>query len=444
MLAASPSSATDTIFACASSAALAERLVVRISGSRALEVAEALGVPPARERICVDVVLSIRGRWSARLPLPARVLLFPGPRSYTGEDSIELHLPSSPGIAALVTDELTARGLRAAGPGEFTRRAFESGRIGLAQAEAVCDLIQATDAEELRRATAMLADGVDEERAVLRASLLDLVAVLESGLDFTEDETGAVEDDAWLPQLEELVARARRLQAIDGGASRARLPSFVLAGPPNAGKTTLWNALRTDACSGAEDGIVADLAGTTRDVRWARVDAGDDAIRIGDSPGQGSDAPGGHALELEILRTEIAQADGFVWVQAAAEAVDVPRALGVPALVVASKAELDAAVAPPGALRVSARTGEGVDALRAALTRLGAGGGERQASAASRRRALADATEALEAALAQRAVGHELVVAELRVAAAALAPEDAGAVPEDLLDRIFGRFCLGK
>ncbi|MCB9882877.1 MAG: 50S ribosome-binding GTPase [Planctomycetes bacterium] len=464
---------TDTIFALATPSVAADRGAFRISGNRAFEVVASIvrGDLP-RERRVLDIDLELPGKWSSCVVLPARLLLFPAPGSYTGEDVVEVHTIISPSIAELLEDVLLGRGLRPAGPGEFTRRAFEHEKLDLRQAEAVLAVIQAEDEAELVRATRLL-QGTDENYgSAWREELVDLIALLESGLDFEEGETGAVDAVQWVPRLEGLVDRMEQLLAEDLRMERSSLPSFVLVGPPNAGKTSLWNALRrldgpADVASlervGADNddaiGLVSPLAGTTRDVRWARVSS----VRIGDAPGRDGEGPKpsvGDGLppgddELAILTHEIEQSDGYVHVLPLAivaaraggdEFTGAPLAgIGAPVLRIATQSDL-AGAAPqvlPGWLSCSAITGEGLREVRDALDGL-AVRARAKVSAHDLQVRVQVAIEALRRALDGREHGDEVVVAELAEAVAALAPSDAASVPEELLDRIFARFCLGK
>lgn len=443
--------ASDTVFALASAPTRGERGVFRLSGPSAFATIDALaGRPVARARCVADIELLLEGAWSSSVVLPARLLLFPAPASYTGEDVVEMHVLSSPPLFDLVHENLRRRGLRPASPGEFTRRAFEHGKLDLTQAEAVLALIRAEDDDALRRASRSLRESVDLERESVREAIVELLALLESGLDFSEGETGSVEDAAWVPRLEALLVRLDQMAAIEAVPERAGLPSYVLLGPPNAGKTSLWNALRRlrpgSTPREVEEGLVSTLAGTTRDLRWADFSA----YRLGDAPGRadwgGAASPVGKATddELAMLASEVARADAWIWVIPAAALSEPPAPLGRPSLRVASQCDLaPAARVPPGWISCSTRTGEGLDAVLEALVGLGSRAPFAARSTDLRER-LREASGAVARALEMRESGHEIVVAELTVAVAALAPSDATEVPEELLDRIFARFCLGK
>ncbi len=449
---------SDTIYALASAPIAAERGVFRISGPRAFEVAAALAqLSFDKERRVVDVDLHLPGKWASHVVLPARVLFFRGPKSYTGEDVVEVHTMVSPSIVELVEEVFESMGLRAAGAGEFTRRAFENGKLALDQAEAVLALIRAEDDDAIARATRRLRSGNDDEADAWRSELVDILALLESGLDFEEAETGSVEVELWLPGLLRIAARIEDFVGEARPRSRAGLPSFVLVGPPNAGKTSLWNALRcmtadadrsdiADKVASVDDGLVSPLAGTTRDVRWARLSS----IRLGDAPGR--DAPGRDASSTDddegaILRHELQEADGYILVVPVTRVASLgePRdALGPPALCVVSQRDLDpSAEIPESAIACSAKTGQGLEAVLDALQRLGARPHSRLGTALLEARARA-ALQCVLRAIEVRDLGDEVVVAELANAIASLAPSDAAAVPEELLDRIFASFCLGK
>ncbi|MEO0651384.1 MAG: GTPase, partial [Planctomycetota bacterium] len=269
----------DTIVAIASAPGAAERGIVRLSGDRTREVVGARleGDFPRRRG-----AHAVRLR-DARGVQPARLLWMPGPRSYTREDTAELHLPGNPHLLAAALEALLAAGARRAEPGEFTRRAFENGRLDLTRAEGVLELVEARNEDERRAAIALLEGGLSRRVGALREALDDVRALCEATLDFDEADTGHV-------PTEEL-ARALEAASSDLGAAlayerarppRAGLPRVMLVGAPNAGKSTLFNALRPE---GSVPAIVSDLAGTTRDPLRVEADLPGGRIELFDLAG---------------------------------------------------------------------------------------------------------------------------------------------------------------
>ena len=447
----------DSIYALSSPQGLGERGVVRISGARAFEVASRLvGGPLPRERAALRRRLLLSG--NPRGPvLPAMLLCFPGPASFTGEDVVELHTLSSPSILALLGERLVELGLRRAWPGEFSRRAFTNHKIDLSQAEAIMALIRARDGREMTLAGAAMREGAGAASLRLREGLLDLLGLLEAGMDFEEGETGGVEPGEWVPLLEEL---RRRLRSIEPGSNlleeRFSLPSILVVGPPNAGKTSLCNAL-ADPGERMALGLVADLEGTTRDVRWLVCGGG--AYRLGDSPGrvpgleEGEDLAEdeGLAQEGRILERELRVSDAWIWVSPRNRPIPPPRIYGAPLCWVLTKADLGPPPDPQashssGALLLSVREGKGLEALEERLKGVGRSQAFEEEWSALLGGRLVAAGEALDRALAlaREDLPVEMVASELQEAIACLQPEAEGSIPEELLDRIFSSFCLGK
>jgi tRNA modification GTPase len=405
----------DTILAPATAPGGGLRSVVRLSGPRALDLA--------------------RGRDGA--------LLLPGPRTYTREDMAEIHLPGSPPLVRALVDELAALGARPARPGEFTLRAFLNGRLDLVRAEAVERLVAAEGEAERRAALDLLGGAFSRRLGRLESDLLDLCADLEASIDF-------VDQDVEILPAAEARERARRLlrdlerlraeAATEGGG--AERPLVVLYGEPNAGKSTLFNAL-----AGAS-AIVSDSPGTTRDALEAELDL-DGPVRLVDTAGDRESA----GVEAEAVRRSRALLEGADLVLlctppggGAGLRERIPA--GIPVLELATKADLDPVPdASARGLRVSARRGEGLEALRGELARRlrGSRGPGARFQLSSRQRALlGEAGAALERALGGEIPGPEFMSADLRGAAAALGGLSGRDVDDALLDRIFGRFCLGK
>ncbi|QDU67065.1 tRNA modification GTPase MnmE [Planctomycetes bacterium Pla86] len=395
----------------------------------------------------------------------------PGPASYTREDVCELHLPGSVPLLERALDALLRAGARRAEPGEFTRRAFHSGRLDLTRAEGVLELVRARSEDERRAATALLGGGLGERVASLRDNLDGLRALCEASLDFDESDTGHVDVEELLAVGER--ARGALTEALgweQARPPRAGLPRVALVGAPNAGKSSLFNRLGRGAAA-----IVSDLAGTTRDAlqaRWGLDPDGGGDVELLDLAGlDRRDARGEDPVPRgaqDLARRFVASADLVLWVVdgsradaggLAAESEDLP--VGADVLVVWNQIDrIDGAAEPAPALAavlgprprvaVSAATGVGIEALREAARRAVASrppaGSLARELAGRHRIALERGLEALGDALALLEAGGELdlVAGEMRRAVAALDEISGRTSPEDLLDRIFARFCIGK
>lgn len=459
----------DTIAAISSAVGQAARIIVRTSGERSVELARGVGVPAgAPAGSAARHILAFAG-----LRVSAWVYVFRSPHSYTGEDLVEFHLPGNPVLARLLTEELLRGGARPAEAGEFTARAYFNGRIDLTAAEGVAATIAATGERELAAARQLLAGELARRLAPAMDLLADTLALLEVGIDFTEEDVtflsaGQVRErvDRADAMLASLLAESARFERL------AHEPQVVLVGRPNAGKSTLLNAL-----AGRERAVVSPVAGTTRDVLSAEVALRRGVVHLVDVAGLEDE----HALapddqierqmRSQALRA-IESADVLVLVEDATDSrprLHPPRA---PALIVRSKAELeDRAVNPhprplpayrerekaaggpqpaaavPHAL-VSAVTGEGMDELRSRLDTLCFGDAASGASLAlnvRHVRAIEDARAALRRTLDQLPWGRaEFLALELREALDALGAVLGRVTPDELLGRIFAGFCIGK
>lgn len=387
------------------------------------------------------------------ISLPVDLWFWPNRRSYAGQPTVEIHTIGSPPILDAIVQDLVGRGARLAQPGEFTLRAFLSGKIDLVQAEAVLGVIDADTTERLQQALNQLSGGVSHRIQQLREELLIDLADLEAGLDFVDEDIEFVDRDAMSARLRAAVEwlQALRQQTDDRGRTTGRR-QVVLAGLPNAGKSTLFNAL-----AGRDAAVVSSQAGTTRDWLTAELSIDGLAIDLIDTAGW-EDSHDPIALQAQSARDERGRfADLVLWCTArdAATAEDDRRyaetASRNPSIVrVSTKSDRAAAPSPPG-LPVSAATGAGLDELRqhirCVLESADGQRGELLTSTLARCRGSLDAaSEALERALGLSvdAAGEELVALELRRGLDALG-EIAGAVyTDDLLDRIFSRFCIGK
>lgn len=424
----------STIFALSSGAPPAGVGVIRVSGSEAGAALRALaGRLPAPRRASLAKL-----RDSAGSPLDeALVLWFPGPATATGEDLAEFHCHGGRAVIAAVETALAALpGLRRAEPGEFTRRAFANGRIDLAEAEGLGDLLSAET--ELQRAAALANAGGALSRQVeaWRETVLGLSAEVEGVLDFSDEE-----DSADLPECFtwNIAALADALGAWLARPRSERLGEgfrVVLAGPPNAGKSTLFNALVE-----SEAAITSPIAGTTRDVIERSVAIAGVPFTFVDTAGLRGreEAEAIEAIGIARAEAELARADLVLWLG--------PERAGPPgAWEIAAQADR-ADVAPKAAARftLSAATGEGVAALKSALVEAARGVLPKPGEAALNARQHARLSEAVEALAAAATLADPLLVAEeLRRARLAFDRLIGRATTEDMLDTLFGRFCIGK
>jgi tRNA modification GTPase len=456
----------DTIFALSSGRPPAAIAVVRISGPGSGVALEKLigRVPEPRKA----ALARIRDPATGELIDEALALWFPGPRSETGEDTAELQLHGGRAVVAAVLEVLgKLDGFRLAEPGEFTRRAFENGQLDLTQVEALADLIFAETQAQRRQAFQQLRGLLGGRAETWRQQVIDAQALVEAGIDFSDE--GDVPID--------LVARAMDIvrplaseiaQAVAGATRGERLREglwVAIAGPPNAGKSTLLNRIAR-----REAAIVSPHAGTTRDVIEVHLDLDGYPVNLLDTAGvrETSDDP----VEREGIRRAreaAGRADLVLWVVDAADADALAQstvaqellAAGAARWIVVNKIDLIGAQAVPkpkagvvsrdGVHCVSATSGEGLDALIASVTRFAAGFFTPEPALVTRQRQhsiLLEVTEALEGAcgLAENGagVGEELVAEQLRRAAIGLGKLTGRVDVEEILDVIFRDFCVGK
>jgi tRNA modification GTPase len=442
---------TDTIAAIASPTGPGLRGMVRVTGPEAWAVV--LGLfeedeprdPPTKAERRVG---RLRVEGLAR-PLAVAVSLWPGDRTYTGQPLLEIHAPGSPPLLRLILSACLSRGARLAEPGEFTLRAFLSGRIDLTQSEAVLGVIDASTPAQLDEALKQLAGGLASPIRALRDRLADVLAHLEANLDFAEEpDVDPLGIEALAASLDEAAAEVQSLA--DRLRSRERpegRPRVVLNGPPNAGKSRLFNALL-----GLDRAIVSPVAGTTRDYLEAPCDCDGLLVDLVDTAGlehaaspieaQAQAAREGQAGLADLLLDCLAS-DSAVVEETRAQ-TDRPR------LLIWTKADASTTPAPPGRIPTSAATGAGLGFLKrriAATLRSKSLEGDRVAGTAARcgeslaraGKSLADAAETL-----RMGGGDELVAVDLRQGLDDLGRVVGAVVTDDLLDRIFRRFCIGK
>ncbi len=435
----------DTIFAVASGLGRAGIAVIRLSGPEcrgALE--EMLGgrVPEPRRAS----LRRLRDPASGEVLDQALVLWFPGPRSFTGEDQAELHIHGGTAVRAAVLAALAdLPGLRPAEPGEFTRRAFLSGRMDLSAVEGLADLIDAETEAQRRQAFRQLEGALAGKVAGWRDRLADALALAEAGLDFTDEAD--VSEGAHFEA--EAIFHAVRLE-VEADLARAgqgeRLREgfvVVIAGPPNAGKSTLLNALAR-----REVAIVSPHAGTTRDSIEVRCDLGGLPVTFVDTAGLREATDPVEREGIARTRQRAQGADLVLWLAAPDAEAARPDTFVTPVLTVGTKRDLAPSAATTDRT-VSAKTGEGIEALlREVLGRAEAGlsgAGDAVITRERHRRAFQDVASALSRAGEARRAGHdELAAEDLRLALRALGRVTGQVDVEEILDRIFSQFCIGK
>jgi tRNA modification GTPase len=424
---------TDTIYALSSGAPPAGIGVIRISGPSAGKALESLGgrLPPPRR-----AHLTLLTDPKDHAPLDrALVLWLPGPGTATGEDVAELHCHGGRAVIAAIETVLSSLdGLRRAEPGEFTRRAFENGRMDLNEVEGLSDLL-AAETQQQRRAALLMAEGHFSRRvAEWQTALLDLSAMAEAALDFSDEDD--VPDEAIEMRISDgLLKLGDEVRAALNAPRAERLRDgvrVVLAGPPNAGKSTLLNAL-----VGREAAIVSDIAGTTRDRIEVPASLGGTAFLFTDTAG------------LREQTADAIEAIGMDRARAALEAADIILWLGDPDMLPRRDAHLIAAQCDRregrAGMAVSAVTGEGMEQLAALLIDQAARllPNEQDYALHDRQREAVSTLLAHIEATARN--GDVLIIAEeLRQARAAIDRLTGRASTEDMLDRLFSGFCIGK
>lgn len=421
---------TDTIFALSSGAPPAAIAVIRVSGPHAMPVAEALSGPlPSPRRAALRHVRSAEGEVLDE----ALVLWFPSQASATGEDLVEFQCHGGRATVAAVMAALAALpGLRAAEPGEFTRRAFENGRIDLAQAEALGDLLTAETEIQRRVAQAGFGGALSRRVEDWRERVLALSALVEASLDFSDEDDVAV-PASLAPAMENLVGEIAAMLAAPRAERLRDGVKVVLAGPPNSGKSSLFNAIL-----GSSRAIVTPLAGTTRDILEAPVAIDGVPLVLVDTAGlRGEGAGTVEQLGIERARAAIGEGDLVLWLGEEGAGPD-------GALEIGARADAEDAVAKRAPhYVVSSVTGMGVAELSRDVARRAKALLPRPTEAMLNARQALLLEDAL-AALSDRSDDPLIVAEALRAARSAFDRVTGRAHVEDMLDALFVRFCIGK
>jgi len=442
-------SLNDTIVATATPPGVGGVGIVRVSGSLAPDIARKMlgSLPEPRTATYRHFSNDTGDEIDAGL-----ALFFPAPASFTGETVLELHGHGGPVVLSLLLESAVALGARLALPGEFTQRAFLNDKLDLAQAEAIADLISSGTEQAARAALHTLSGVFSGAVNALAEQLVRLRMHVEAAIDFPEEEIDFLDDDALLQRLEACGATFDSLseQATVGRVLRDGY-RVVIVGKPNAGKSSLLNRL-----SGEDAAIVTEVAGTTRDILREQINIDGLAVELIDTAGLRDDPDRIEEEGIRRAREAMKTADAVLWIQDASDATEaqLDEALpeGADIIIVRNKIDLSGESAQPaddGVIRLSAKTGAGIDGLQQRLRTSAGYKNLGEGAFTTRKRhvdALARARAHFEAgrdALKDTKAG-ELLAEELRLSQEDLGEITGAVSSDDLLGRIFADFCIGK
>jgi tRNA modification GTPase len=452
---------TDTITAISTPSGRGGIGIVRLSGPDAASIAAQLvrlHQPLEHMRVRMADVLDAPHEGAAADRIDeALVTFFAAPHSYTAEDLVEIAAHGSPVVLELLLNRALSLGARLAEPGEFTKRAFLAGRLDLTQAEAVRDLIDAQTLTQARLAASQMGGALSRRVGPVKQALVELVALLEAGIDFAEDDVEVTPQAEIARRIDELKPP---LAALEASFARGRIVhdglTLAIVGRPNAGKSSLFNCLAE-----RDRAIVTATPGTTRDTVTERISLDGIPLELVDTAGL-REAPG-EVEQLGIARSREAMADAalvVVVLDATEPLNDEERRLlaavkGRPAVVAVNKSDLieagrslpDYAGLP--ALATSALTGEGIPVLRERVLALATGGAAAEPgmlTSLRHQQAIAAALKAMNGAAQANAasIPHEMILLDLYQALWALDSLTGQTTPDDILDLIFSTFCIGK
>jgi tRNA modification GTPase len=444
----------DTIAAIATPPGRGGLGVIRVSGPAARSIAEHVLAPgrPLTPRLATLRRIRCETRSSSTVVDEIVATWFPAPRSYTGEDVVEISAHGSPVVLSAVVAHLITAGARLARPGEFTFRAFLNGRLDLVQAEAVGDLIDAVTPLQARVAFDQLEGTLSHAISAVGEDLLDVIARLEASLDFPDEGYHFIDPRTVASRLEGL---ASRLGAILSQGGRGRMiregATVVIVGRPNVGKSSLFNAL-----VGQERAIVTDVPGTTRDLLTERIDLDGLCVTLVDTAGVRDtvDVVEQQGVERAVRSREAA--DLVLVVIDSSTTLDLAdrdlldRTASMSRVLVANKADLQVQASVLGALPVSAKSGDGLEELRRAIVERLTGGEALRDTAALTNFRQIDLLKAVHAIIerarevADRCAPEEFILADLHRARARLGEVLGVGASDDVLEHIFTRFCIGK
>jgi len=438
----------DTIVAAATPPGTGGIGVVRISGDQTERIARALlgSLPEPR----TATYRAFRGADGERLDT-GLALYFPAPTSFTGESVLELHGHGGPLVISLIIDAALALGARRAEPGEFSARAFHNNKLDLAQAEAIADLINAGTSQAARAALRSLSGVFSRAVDALAEQLIRLRMHVEAAIDFPEEEIDFLSDELLLRRLTECEQAFALLQS-QAQQGRVLRDGFqvVIVGKPNAGKSSLLNLL-----SGQDSAIVTEIAGTTRDILREQIDIDGLAVELVDTAGLRDDPDRVEEEGIRRARLALKSADAALWIRDATDETpgemteEVPA--GVSLTTVLNKIDLlNTQKAPKdGEIHLSAKTGEGLEALKQHIRALAGYENLGEGAFTARKRHIdalnraAAHFKAGQMALSETRAG-ELLAEELRLSQRALGEITGAVSSDDLLGRIFSEFCIGK
>ena len=455
-------SPADTIVAISTPPGRGGIGIVRLSGPEAASIAAqlmSLRLPLEHGRARLADVLDVAGGegeqgGSGKID-EAVVTLFAAPNSYTAEDVVEIAAHGSPVVLDLLLRRALDQGARLAEPGEFTQRAFLAGKIDLTQAEAVRDLIEAQTLAQVRQAASQMGGALSRRVAPVKEKLVELIALLEAGIDFAEDDVDVAPEAEIAQRIGELTPW---LAALEASFRRGRIMhdglTLAIVGRPNAGKSSLFNRLVE-----RERAIVTATPGTTRDTVTERISLDGIPLELVDTAGLRESLEEAEQLGIARSREALADAALVLVVLDATQALNdeehrLLKAIeGRPAVVAVNKSDLASGItdeaAGAGALRTSALTGEGIPALRERILALATGGAASEPGMLTSLRHHQAITTAL-AALADaaqanaNAIPHEMIMLDLYRALWALDSLTGQTTPDDILNLIFSTFCIGK
>ncbi len=437
----------DTIAAIATPPGKGGVGVIRVSGSKAKEIGERISARPLIDRVATFAHFKDANQETIDSGL---TIFFAGPKSFTGEDVVEFQGHGGPVILDLMLKQVISLGARQARAGEFSERAFLNDKIDLAQAEAIADLIDSSTEQAAKSAMRSLKGEFSKKVNALLKELIYLRMYVEAAIDFPDEEIDFLADEKIRLSIEGLQKSLdRTIQQAGQGAILRNGLRLVIAGKPNAGKSSLLNAL-----AGQEAAIVTNIAGTTRDIVTETIDVDGLPVHIIDTAGLRDSSDAVEKIGIERARKAIIDADHVLLLidvsdQGSIELSDFPELNNASVTTVFNKIDLLSTDNQFEGIALSAKTGEGIESLKAAIKKMAGYAQENETVFTARRRhltALSQASDAVQRGLDQLRIYNagELLADELLQAQDALNSITGEFTADDLLGEIFSGFCIGK